>query len=520
MIHPLPPHSTTLRRLSVFMAAAAMIVALTLTATPARAADASTAVRAYVTAVYDDLFHRSPDPSGLNTWTSALLSGTPRVAVANSITGSAEYRSRLITESYQQYLNRVPDRAGLHNWLSYLASGRTLQNMEAGFIASPEYYQRGGGTPAGWVTKLYQDVLGRTAGPTEIGFWVNRLSTGASRGSVAMGFLNSDEHLGSVIDGYYRDLLGRTLDSSGRATWVAALQRGTRIESVIGALVSSSEYANAHGGMATAPSANTNVTAPAAPAPSRSGGVGVPAGTPLTVHSGDLVITTDNTVIDGLDVRGFVSVKANNVVIRNTVVRGGPATYPTALVTVSTGSAVIEDSTLTATTASPYINGVNGSNFTLTRVEISNVIDQVHIYGDHVVVQDSWLHANAHFESDPVQGGNPSHDDNIQIQVGNDITITNNTMSDSHSAGVMVTQDRGPVTGLTFTRNHADNGACTVNLAEKTYGPIAATITGNTFGTGQRLDHCAVIAKTTTQDVATITGNTFTDGTAWKVTRG
>src|SRR5665648_601417 len=60
------------------------------------AAASSAAIESYVSAVYRDLFGRSPDPSGLRTWTNALLTGTPRVAVANSITSSAEYRLSLI----------------------------------------------------------------------------------------------------------------------------------------------------------------------------------------------------------------------------------------------------------------------------------------------------------------------------------------------------------------------------------------------------------------------------------------
>ena len=50
-------------------------------------------VQRYITRVYSDLFNRAPDPGGLASWTAALNSGTPRVAVANAITYGAEYRS-------------------------------------------------------------------------------------------------------------------------------------------------------------------------------------------------------------------------------------------------------------------------------------------------------------------------------------------------------------------------------------------------------------------------------------------
>ena len=44
--------------------------------------------------------------------------------------------------------------------------------MESGFIASGEYYTKAGSTNAGWVKKLYQDVLGRPASPSEVAGWI------------------------------------------------------------------------------------------------------------------------------------------------------------------------------------------------------------------------------------------------------------------------------------------------------------------------------------------------------------
>lgn len=199
-------------------------------------------VQGYIQRVYADLFNRTPDPSGLATWTAALSTGTPRVAVANAITSSTEYRSGLITGSYQHYLSRGPDPAGLSSWLATMSSGRTISQMESGFIASDEYYSKAGSTPDGWVVKLYADVLGRTAGPSEVAFWTGQLAGGASRSQVAMGFLLSTERLSTVVNGYYQHLLGRGLDPSGQHTWVGILQAGGRNEAIIGGIIASDEY--------------------------------------------------------------------------------------------------------------------------------------------------------------------------------------------------------------------------------------------------------------------------------------
>jgi subtilisin family serine protease len=199
-------------------------------------------VQRYVTKVYADLFRRAPDPAGLQTWSAALGQGAPYGAVANAITYSGEFRSRLITSSYQRYLGRGPDAAGLQGWLAGMNRGLQIEQMQSGFISSPEFYVRSGGTDRLWVAELYRTVLGRPAGPGEVDFWVLQLQGGMTRGNVAIGFLYSNEYLTAVVNDYYVDLLRRGIDSSGRQTWVTEIQRGARDEEIIGSIVASAEY--------------------------------------------------------------------------------------------------------------------------------------------------------------------------------------------------------------------------------------------------------------------------------------
>ncbi len=201
-----------------------------------------TQLEQYIERVYSDLFNRMPDPQGLATWMSALQSGTPRAAVSDAITNSAEYRARLIAGSYQRYLDRQPDAGGMATWLGVLNRGWTLSQMEAGFVGSPEYYARAGSTDSGWVASLYADVLDRSAAASEVAGWTQLLRNGASRRDVAMGFLLSTEHLATVVNEHYQHLLGRDLDPSGQATWVRILQAGGRDETIIGGIIASEEY--------------------------------------------------------------------------------------------------------------------------------------------------------------------------------------------------------------------------------------------------------------------------------------
>ncbi|WP_313409812.1 right-handed parallel beta-helix repeat-containing protein, partial [Aeromicrobium sp.] len=260
-------------------------------------------------------------------------------------------------------------------------------------------------------------------------------------------------------------------------------------------------------------------TAPA-PAPDKDG-PGVPAGTRLTKMNGDLTITKAGTVISNAEIYGRVSIRAANVTIKNSRIR---AQHPSSVGVVNTKAAgvVIKDSEILSDHRNPTTNGVMGSNFTLERVRIRSVVDQVHIHGaGNVTIRDSWLHDNTHYEQDPNWGGKPSHDDNIQVTSGSDIRIENTRLEDAHNAAVMLAQDQGTIADVTLRGNTIGGGACSVNVAQKSRGPLAGlTIAQNAFIRGtQRLDGCAVIAPLTYK--STLSGNVWEQtGSAVTLTRG
>lgn len=200
------------------------------------------AIERYVTKVYNDLFLRAPDPEGLQFWTTSLARDVPYGEVANGITYSQEFRSRLISASYQRYLGRSPDSEGLANWLAAMGGGLHIEQMQSGFIASQEFYLQAGSDDRTWIANLYRSVLGRAAATSEVDHWQGRLREGAGRQDVALGFVYSTEYLTSVVDGYYVKLLRRSIDSTGAANWVSAIQAGARDEEIIAGIVSSAEY--------------------------------------------------------------------------------------------------------------------------------------------------------------------------------------------------------------------------------------------------------------------------------------
>jgi hypothetical protein len=227
------------------------------------------------------------------------------------------------------------------------------------------------------------------------------------------------------------------------------------------------------------------------------GNTGVPAGTQLTVHNGDLVITKAGTVISGLDVRGFVDVQASNVIIKNSIVRGGKATTSKGLIRNTTDSAknlLIQDVELVPAYPSVYLDGLQGGNFTARRVHIHGTVDGVKVFKSNVTVESSYVHGLVSYSSDPYQGGSSTHNDGVQILGGSSITLSGNSISGGPASGIQVTQSQGAVSGLKVVGNFLDRGTCAVKLQndpKPSLGPVV--VQNNEFGSGMSISKCAIL---------------------------
>ena len=252
------------------------------------------------------------------------------------------------------------------------------------------------------------------------------------------------------------------------------------------------------------------------PTATTSTGYGVPSGTALKVHNGDLVITKAGTVIDGLDVRGRIEIKADNVTIKRTVVRGGPVdTHYRALVASWWGykNLQIYDSTLRAQYTSLRMDGLSGANYTAQRLDVSNVVDAVKVIGPNVTLLNSWLHDTTHSTNDPYSPDRKTHDDSVQIVGGTNILIRGNKMEKAHNAAIMVTQDYSSTSNVRVENNSLSGGACTVNVSMSPRTTrITMSITGNRFGAGTYGTVCPM--RLPKASSFTISGNSWLASTA------
>ena len=162
--------------------------------------------------------------------------------VAFFLTHSHDAYQYFITQAYQRFLNRVPEQSGLAYWVLQMQQGLTDEHLEAGFAASPEFFQVNGGTYDGLVTGMYEDLLLRKPEQAGLSYWVGKLQGGASVSAVAFGFTASPERESLRITDDYTFYLDRKPDQKGLNFWLNAFLNGATNEDLVAGFVSSPEY--------------------------------------------------------------------------------------------------------------------------------------------------------------------------------------------------------------------------------------------------------------------------------------
>ncbi len=168
----------------------------------------------FVTLLYNNVLHRDPDAAGYAGWLAMLNGGMSRTGVVTGFSESAEYTGStelvsrafatsvlhgdFVGEIYRLYgatLGRTPAPIEMENWAPAATQGYSLADLTSFFTGSTEFQQRYGSLDNnGFVTLLYNNVLGRAPDSAGLSGWVGLLNGGASRETVTMGFSESAEY--------------------------------------------------------------------------------------------------------------------------------------------------------------------------------------------------------------------------------------------------------------------------------------------------------------------------------------
>jgi hypothetical protein len=208
---------------------------------------------------------------------------------------------------------------------------------------------------------------------------------------------------------------------------------------------------------------------------------GVPAGTRLTPSAGDLIIRTAGTVIDGLDIKGCVSVRANNVVIKNSRITCADTGGAVKMNDTNTNF-LMQDSEIDGR---GIANASSGNNLTMLRTEMHNLLDGPRI-GSNVRYEANWIH-------DLVRTGD-SHNDGFQTTGATDVVLRGNSVqaysfdvNDPHNSAIMMGTEVGPaLSNWIVEGNYFDGGAVMINMRSDTSVTGTLTFRNNQFGPNSR----------------------------------
>lgn len=181
----------------------------------------------------------APGVSIASTWyraeaSYALASGTsmatPHVAGLAALLFSKD--PSLSPGEVETRIEQTADDLGPAGRDNYFGYGRINLEMALG----------SGVTNADYVTSLYQRILKREPDAAGLAGWVQALSNGMSRSTVAYCFLSSYERSRSYATGMYLNILGRSPDASGLEGWAWAMTYGLNDEVIEACFYGSDEY--------------------------------------------------------------------------------------------------------------------------------------------------------------------------------------------------------------------------------------------------------------------------------------
>jgi hypothetical protein len=165
-------------------------------------------------------------------------------------TGTAEDVYRL----YKGALDRTASMDELKFWTALADNSHvSLASIANSFVTSPEFVQRYGAlSNKDFVDQLYQNIFARAPDPAGEASWVASLAAGASRGSVALGIVESPEAKGSIafagdnnngeVYRLYETAFGRAPEAGAESFWSSVLASGATVEQVAAAMAGTSEF--------------------------------------------------------------------------------------------------------------------------------------------------------------------------------------------------------------------------------------------------------------------------------------
>ncbi len=179
---------------------------------------------------------------------------------------------------------------------------------------------------------------------------------------------------------------------------------------------------------------------------------GVPAGTTLT-PSGSITVDQNGAIVEGLDIKGSITVLADDVTIRKVRITSGDY-YPIRYFDNDNTGLLVEDSEIIGTSGD-VTSGVSFANYTARRLNIHGMADGLKADAN-VLIEDCWIH--------DLSNGPGEHNDDVQSTGGKGVTIRHSYLSGASNAAVQTGDEGAATEDLTLECNWFYGGGWTLNI--------------------------------------------------------
>jgi hypothetical protein len=196
------------------------------------------------------------------------------------------------------------------------------------------------------------------------------------------------------------------------------------------------------------------------------------------IKNSGMTISTDGAVIEKRFFSGTVTVNANNVTIRDCVIRTS-SSYGIKINSGKTGI-LIENCKISGMTSA----AVYGSNFTARRLNVYNSGNDGFKPTDNFVIENCYVHKLGYIST--------AHADGVQMVKGSNGVIRNNNFDMPHNLGgyknsqVMIIQTNvGTINNIRIIDNWINGGGISVQIRDKKTGygaPKNVQLLNNRFG--------------------------------------
>jgi hypothetical protein len=177
----------------------------------------------YVNAAFELFLGRPATADEVAYWYDRLGRGGGRQPLTLELARSDEWAGARIEAMYADVLGRPADQEGRQFWVERVRAGMPLRDVGAVFYGSSEYYLAAP-SPADYVTRLYQALLGRDPDAGGLRYWTGELESGRAKPvDIAAGFYASPESRRRRVAGLYQSVLGRPPEAGGSSYWAQRL---------------------------------------------------------------------------------------------------------------------------------------------------------------------------------------------------------------------------------------------------------------------------------------------------------